>query len=68
LNLGQNKKALEIAQKYVVGKSFEPKVQYHLAMIYKMNNFHKKIKPIKEELLSSTYELGPILEKKVMQL
>jgi tetratricopeptide (TPR) repeat protein len=68
LNLGQNKKALEIAQKHVVGKSFEPKVQYHLAMIYKMNNFGAKIKPIKEELLSSSYELGPTLEKKIMQL
>jgi tetratricopeptide (TPR) repeat protein len=68
LNLGQNKKALEIAQKYVVGQSFEPKVQYHLAMIYKSNNSIEKVEPIKEELMSSTYELGPALEKKVMQL
>ncbi|PVX47447.1 tetratricopeptide repeat protein [Flavobacterium sp. 103] len=68
LNLGQKKKALEIAQKYVVGKSFEPKVQYHLAMIYKSNNIIEKVKPIKEELLGSAYELGPTLEKKVMQL
>jgi tetratricopeptide (TPR) repeat protein len=68
LNLGQNKKALEIAQKHVVGKSFEPKVQYHLAMIYKMNNFGEKVEPIKEELLSSTYELGPTMEKKIVQL
>jgi len=68
LNLGQNKKALEIAQKHVVGKTFEPKVQYHLAMIYKSNNILDKIEPIKEELLSSSYELGPTLEKKVMQL
>ncbi|KIA86164.1 lipopolysaccharide assembly protein LapB [Flavobacterium sp. AED] len=68
LNLGENKKALEIAQKHVVGQSFEPKVQYHLAMIYKSNNLAKKTKPIKEELLSSLYELGPNLEKKVNQL
>lgn len=68
LNLGQNKKALEIAQKHVVGKSFEPKVQYHLAMIYKSNGIRGKVEPIKEELLSSTYELGPSLEKKIMQL
>ncbi|HEU4791023.1 MAG TPA: tetratricopeptide repeat protein [Flavobacterium sp.] len=68
LNLGQNKKALEIAQKHVVGKSFEPKVQYHLAMIYKSNNIMEQVEPIKEELLSSTYELGPSLEKKVMKL
>lgn len=65
LNMGQKDKALEIAKKYVVGKSFEPKVQYHLAMIYKSNNENQKVAPIKEELLSSMYELGPNLEKKV---
>ena len=68
LNVGENKKALEIAQNHVVGKSFEPKVQYHLAMIYKSNNLALKTKPIKEELLSSLYELGPNFEKKVNQL
>ncbi|CAM2943353.1 tetratricopeptide repeat protein [Flavobacterium frigoris] len=68
LNVGQKDKALAIAKKYVVGKSFEPKVQYHLAMIYKSNNENQKVVPIKEELLSSMYELGPNLEKKVNQL
>jgi hypothetical protein len=68
LNLGQNKKALEIALNHVAGKSFEPKVQYHLAMIYKSNNLSQKSAPIKEELLSSLYELGPNFEKKVNQL
>ena len=37
-------------------------------MIYKSNNIIEKLKPIKEELLVSTYELGPTFEKKVMQL
>ena len=68
LNVGENKKALEIAQNHVVGKSFEPNVQYNLAMIYKSNNVAFKAKPIKEELLSSLYELGPNFEKKVNQL
>jgi Tfp pilus assembly protein PilF len=67
-NLGENKKSLEIAKKYVVGKSFEPKVQYHLAMIYKSNNLTQKTAFIKEELLSSLYELGPNFEKKINQL
>ena len=65
LNVGENKKALEIAQRHVVGKSFEPKVQYHLAMIYKSNNLASKTKPIKKELLTSLYELGPNFEKKI---
>nr|WP_315142442.1 tetratricopeptide repeat protein [uncultured Flavobacterium sp.] len=68
LNIGQNKKALEIAQNHVVGKSHEPKVQYHLAMIYKANNLAQKVIPIKEELSSSLYELGPNFDKKVNQL
>jgi tetratricopeptide (TPR) repeat protein len=68
LNIGENKKALEIAQKHVIGKSFEPKVQYHVAKIYKANNLAPNAKPIKEELLSSLYELGPNFEQKVNQL
>ncbi|UQD57184.1 hypothetical protein [Flavobacterium sp. K5-23] len=68
LNVGQHKKALEIAKAHVIGKSFEPKVQYHLAMIYKANNEMEKVEPIKKELLSSIYELGPNFEKKVNQL
>lgn len=67
-NLGKNQKALEIAQKYVAGKSFEPKVNYHLALIYKANNLAEKIPPIKSELLESIYELGPNLDQKVTQL
>lgn len=68
LNNGQPKKALEIAQKHVIGKSFEPKVQYHLAMIYKANKEIQKVAPIKQDLLASLYELGPNFEKKVNQL
>lgn len=68
LNVGQKSKALEIAKKYVVGKTAEPHVQYHLAMIYKANNENEKVAPIKEDLLASIYELGPNLEKKVNQL
>jgi hypothetical protein len=39
--MGQKDKALEII-KVCSRKSFEPKVQYHLAMIYKSNNEDKK--------------------------
>ncbi|REG96126.1 tetratricopeptide repeat protein [Flavobacterium aquicola] len=67
-NVGNVKKALEIAQSHVAGKSFEPRVQYHLAAIYKSNNFSEKIPSIKKELLKSTYELGPNFETKIIQL
>lgn len=67
-NLGDAKKALAIAEKYVVGKSFEPKLNYHLAAIYKANNKTAAIAPIKAELLNSIYELGPNLEHKISKL
>ncbi|QBN17995.1 tetratricopeptide repeat protein [Flavobacterium nackdongense] len=67
-NLGDAEKALEIAEKYVVGKSFEPKLNYHLATIYKANKETVKIAPIKAELLNSIYELGPNLEQKISNL
>ena len=67
-NLGDAKKALEIEQQYVVGKSFEPKLNYHLATIYKANNLNAEVAPIKEDLLKSTFELGPNLESKIKNL
>ena len=67
-NLGDSKKALQIAEKYVAGKSFEPKLNYHLATIYKANKKTAKIAPIKEELLNCVYELGPNLEQKIINL
>ena len=67
-NLGDTKKALQIEQKYVVGKSFEPKLNYHLATIYKANDKSAAIVSIKAELLNSIYELGPNLEQKISKL
>ncbi len=67
-NLGDKQKALEIEQKYVEGKSFEPKLNYHLATIYKANNQLNKVEPIKQELLKSTFELGPNLERNISRL
>ncbi|WP_162128263.1 tetratricopeptide repeat protein [Flavobacterium phycosphaerae] len=67
-NLGKKEKALEIVEKYVVGKSFEPKLNYHLAVLYKANNKLNEVNPIKEELMKSTFELGPNLERKIINL
>lgn len=67
-NLGDYKKALEIEQQYVIGKSFEPKLNYHVAIIYKENNLKKMVEPIKKELLTSRFELGPNLTQKIENL
>ena len=67
-NLGYEKKALEISQKYVAGKSFDPMLNYHLATIYKSNTLLEKVKTIKEELINSSFELGPTLTNKILKL
>lgn len=67
-NLGNTKKALDICEKHIVNKSFEPEINYHLAEIYKANKMTDKIKPIKEDLLSSLYELGPNMKEKIEKL
>ncbi len=67
-NLGDSKKALEIAQKHVAGKSFEPELNYHLALIYKANKMDTLIRPIKQDLLASTFELGPNFKQKIDNL
>jgi Tfp pilus assembly protein PilF len=68
LNTGEAKKALAIANEKVAGQSFEPRIQYHLAMIYKANNQMDKIPNLKKELEESIYELGPEFEAKIKQL
>ncbi len=67
-NLGNIKKALDICEKHIVNKSFEPEINYHLAEIYKANKMTDKIKPIKEDLLASIYELGPNMKDKIEKL
>ena len=67
-NAGENEKGLEIANKYVDGKSFEPELNYHLAVIYKANNELEKVKEIKTDLMGSIYELGPSYEVKIKSL
>ena len=42
-NLGETKKAFEIEQNHVYGKSHEPMLNYHLAVIYKANKMNKEV-------------------------
>lgn len=66
--LGDTKKAFEIAQQHIIGKSFEPNLNYHLAMILKANNKNEEIQAIKKNLAGSIFELGPNFENKLAQL
>lgn len=67
-NKGDYEKALEIAEKHVVDKTYEPEALYHLAKIYKANGKMKEAGILKEELLESAYELGPVTEQDIRQI
>ncbi|MBJ6368571.1 tetratricopeptide repeat protein [Snuella sedimenti] len=60
--------ALEIIEKHVVEKTFEPETLYHIAEIYKAADKTKQLRIIKHELLSSSYELGPLIAQKIDKL
>ncbi|MFZ6013697.1 MAG: cell surface protein [Bacteroidota bacterium] len=59
LNLGRKKEALQIAQQYVEGRTFEPEVIYYLALIYKANGLEDEAEEYLEKAFESTFELGP---------
>ena len=67
-NDNEPEKALEIVNKFIQGKTFEPVIQYHMAEIYKANGMGKSAMKIKSELLGSLYELGPIMGLKINRL
>ena len=65
---GDVKKANQIIEEHVDGKTFEPAVLYHVAEIYKAAGKTDKISSLKEELTASLYELGPLMETKIKNL
>ncbi|WP_299210077.1 tetratricopeptide repeat protein [uncultured Dokdonia sp.] len=65
---GDYKKALDIAEKYVANKTYEPVANYHLAEIYKANGLYDRVAPIKKELLDASYELGPVTTSAIKNL
>ncbi|MDG5492197.1 cell surface protein [Psychroserpens sp. SPM9] len=67
-NNGDLDKALTIVETHIINKTFEPETLYHVAEIYKSAGKTKDLKPLKEELLASIYELGPTMESKINQL
>lgn len=67
-NLGEDKKALSIMEDYVVGKTSEPDVLYHLARIYKVNGKLNKAQELKKELNNSIFELGPLMANEISNI
>lgn len=65
---GNLEKALNIIDTYVIGKTEEPAVLYHIAEIYKAANRTDEVSKLKKELIGSIYELGPTMEQKIFSL
>jgi len=68
LQANQKDEALTTIKNHVEGKTFEPMALYHSALVYKANGLDEKVTPIKEELLQASFELGPVLIKKIEKL
>ncbi|MCB0382892.1 MAG: cell surface protein [Psychroserpens sp.] len=67
-NNGNLSKALQIVDRHIIDKTYEPETLYHVAEIYKAAGKIKDLEPLKKELLASTFELGPIMEVKIQNL
>jgi tetratricopeptide (TPR) repeat protein len=63
---GQVEKAVQVAQKYIEGKTFEPEAIYHLGMIYKKVD-EGKSREYLEEALQSSFELGPTIAANIQK-
>jgi tetratricopeptide (TPR) repeat protein len=65
---GNTSKAYDIVNQHVVNKTSEPEILYHVAEIYKANNDMSFVNTVKQELLDSSYELGPLMTQKIKVL
>ncbi|MBU3823005.1 cell surface protein [Flavobacteriaceae bacterium XHP0103] len=65
LNYGNAEEALDIMEKHVVDKTYNPETLFRLAQVYKANGKLKEAESLKKELLNSTFELGPLMAKKI---
>ena len=65
---GNLKKAKEIVENHIEGRTFEPAILLRTAEIYKAIGVTDRVKLLKDELSGATYELGPGTEKIIAQL
>lgn len=52
--------ALEIIEKHVKNKTYEPVATLQMALVYKAHGLVALLKPLKEDLLGTRYEMGPV--------
>jgi len=67
-NKGNYQNALEVAEAYVLNKTYEPEALFHLAKIYKANGKLVEARELKQELLEAAFELGPVMEQEINKI
>lgn len=67
-NHGDVADALKVVETHVAGKTFEPEALYHMAEIYKANGKTEAARDLKQELLESSFELGPLLTENIKNI
>lgn len=65
---GSHESALNLAQKHIRDKTYEPEANLRLASIYRSNKKYDELKDLEADLKESTYELGPITTQKIEEL
>ncbi|EDM44673.1 TPR repeat [unidentified eubacterium SCB49] len=68
LNNGLKSEALTTIQRFVAGKTSKPKALFHSALVYKANGMDDLVKEISETLKDASFQIGPLLSKKVQSL
>lgn len=65
---GDKEPALKTIETYVDGKTSEPMALLHSAQVYKAHGIDEKVAELRAELEDASYEIGPVLAKKVKSL
>ncbi|GAA0873268.1 hypothetical protein GCM10009117_24150 [Gangjinia marincola] len=65
---GDTKKALKIAEAHVKDKTEEPLAAYYLAQIYIASGNVDQAQSYKDDLLASSFELGPAMARNIKKL
>lgn len=65
---GDKEEALRVIDKYVENKTFEPVAALQMAVVYKAHGKTEALEKIKEDLLGTRYEMGPVTYEKIKSL
>jgi len=68
LKNGMTKEALRTIELYVEGKTCEPMALFHTTLVFKANELTDKVTSVKKRLRDASFELGPLLTKKIETL